>query len=82
MRSKRKMEGSITIENAVIIPLFTMILLLLVSFTLYLHYYIDSRVMELRKEESSRFSEERYQPQAAIRAYQALQNEKRGDFIF
>lgn len=73
------MEGSITVENAVLIPLFTMVLMLLVSFNLYLHDRIDSGAMEIRRKENQHFSGRMYQPQEAIRAYQALKNVRRGE---
>lgn len=79
MQNSRKMEGSITIESAVIIPLFTMILMLLVSFTLNLHNRIDVKALEIRREEAIRFSEGKNLPQEAIRAYLALKKLKGGE---
>ncbi|MGN0480729.1 MAG: hypothetical protein ACI4EV_04095 [Lachnospiraceae bacterium] len=61
-----------TIENAVIIPLFTMIIVAMIIFNLELHNRIVEKSRGYRRDYLMEFENEKAQPDEAIRAYWAI----------
>lgn len=61
-----------TVESAVIIPLFTMIVVAMIIFNIQLHNRIVEKSREYRRDYLVAFENEKTQPDEVLRAYWAV----------